>query len=228
MARPVREVLLGIPYHITQRGNYRQTVFSRDADYLYYLELLWHYGQKYGLAVWAYCLMPNHLHLVAVPEHALAFARTFGIGHMQYARYRNRCAQQVGHLWQGRFFAAPLDEVHCGRAVRYVEMNPVRAGLVAGPEEWPWSSAGIHLRGESLPGVTYPSPEALASWREFLGQEDTPSSIAQLRAGTYAGRPLGDAAFLQQLEQRFGKSFTRNPRGRPKKTTKFTSDPNYP
>ena len=83
MARPLRNILPGIPYHITQRGNFRQTVFFSDADYLYYLEMLWDFGQRYGLAVWAYCLMPNHIHLIAVPQHELSLARTFGLGHMQ-------------------------------------------------------------------------------------------------------------------------------------------------
>ena len=219
MARPLRNILPGIPYHITQRGKYRQPVFFSDADYLYYLEMLWDFGQRYGLAVWAYCLMPNHIHLIAVPQNELSLARTFGLGHMQYARYRNRCDHRVGHLWQGRFFAASLDEEYCSRAMRYVELNPKRAGLVTSPEEWPWSSAAAHLRSETLPGVDYPSPDTLSNWGEFLGQPEMPGEMELIRASTYAGRPLGDDEFIQHLEQRLGKSLTRRPRGRPPKNT---------
>lgn len=163
--------------------------------------------------------MPNHLHLIAVPAYAWSFARTFGLGHMQYARYRNRLDHRTGHLWQGRFVAAALDETYCSRAMRYVEMNPVRAGLVTEPEDWPWSSTAIHVRGETLPGVDYPSNTSLLTWREFLGLPEIPGVVEQLRADTYAGRPMGTADLFQRLEQRCGKSFERKPRGRPAKNT---------
>ena len=108
-----------------------------DADYISYLEFLWQYAVQYGLEIWAYCLMPNHVHLIAVPHHSSACARTLGLGHMRYAQYRHQQTHCAGHLWQGRFFSAPLDDLYCSRAIRYVEMNPVRAGLVATPEDWP-------------------------------------------------------------------------------------------
>ena len=216
MARPLRKVLVGVPYHITQRGNYRQQVFFTEEDYQTYLELLWQYAVRYGLEILAYCLMPNHVHYVAIPRTEFAFARTFGIGHMCYARYRHRAAHCVGHLWQGRFFAAPLNELYCARAFRYVEMNPVRAGLVRCPEAWPWSSAACHLRGDRLPGATLPSDPALQTWREFLGQEEPPGTLECLRAATHTGRPCGDAAFLAELEGRFDQSFTPPTRGRPR------------
>ena len=170
MARPLRNVLVGVPYHLTQRGKYRQQVFFNDDDYTHSLELLWHYARKYGLEILAYCLMPNHVHYVAIPHTEFAFARTFGIGHMCYARYRHQPLHRSGHLWQGRFFAAPLDEEYCSRAVRYVELNPLRAHLVDHPEAWLWSSAAIHLRGERLPGTAYPPDIALQSWRVMASQ----------------------------------------------------------
>ena len=217
MTRPLRNVLVGVPYHLTQRGKYRQQVFFNDDDYTHSLELLWHYARKYGLEILAYCLMPNHVHYVAIPHTEFAFARTFGIGHMCYARYRHQPLHRSGHLWQGRFFAAPLDEEYCSRAVRYVELNPLRAHLVDHPEAWLWSSAAIHLRGERLPGTAYPPDIALQSWREYLGQDETPGVLDLLRTATHNGRPCGDTTFLTSLEQRFQKSFTTKPRGRPKK-----------
>ena len=119
MTRPLRNIFLEIPYHITKCGNYRQQVFFAEADYRQYLDFLWCYAARYGLEIWAYCLMPNHIHVIAVLHAELALARTFGLGHMRYTQYIHRRDQRIGHLWQGRFFAAPLDDDYLSRAVQY-------------------------------------------------------------------------------------------------------------
>jgi Transposase and inactivated derivatives len=147
MPRRSRAIAVGYPHHITQRGNYRQTVFTVADDYTRYLEWLSQYSRKYGLDIWAYCLMPNHVHFVGVPGFVDSLSRTFNTVHMQYAQYYNQKMGAKGHLWQGRFFSCVLDERHTYAAVRYVELNPVRSGLVASPEQYQWSSAKSHITG---------------------------------------------------------------------------------
>ena len=190
-------------------------MFFSDADYRQYLEFLWCYAVRYGLEIWAYCLMPNHIHVIAVLHAELALARTYGLGHMRYTQYINRRDQRIGHLWQGRFFAAPLDDDYLSRAIRYIELNPVRAQLVARPEDWPCSSALIHLQGERLPDASYPPADALAHWREYLAIADPEEEITSRRR-TLTGRPLGNEAFITHLETLAGKPLNRD-RGRPKK-----------
>jgi len=221
MPRPLRNIFLDIPYHITQRGNYRQQVFLEEDDYRQYLSCLWEYAARYHLEIWAYCLMPNHIHVIATPHHPLALARTFGLGHMCYTQYLHRRDQRIGHLWEGRFLAAPLDECYLARAVRYVECNPVRAQLVAAPADWPWSSAALHLRGERLPGAAFPPADMLAHWDECLALEDPVDEVELIRRRTRRGRPLGNEAFIAHLEALAGKPLNRE-RGRPKKDPDVT------
>ena len=220
MTRIARTILVGVPYHITQRGNYRQPVFFQEEDYARYLEFICRYARHYALEIWAYCLMPNHTHVVAVPHRETALARTFGLGHMQYTQYVHRRDQRVGHLWQGRFYAAPLDDEYVSAAVRYVERNPVRAGLVETPEAWPWSSAATHLQGLRLPGASYPPDDALATWREYLGAAEVAEDRELIRRRTLTGRPIGDEAFVAALNDRFNQHLTLRPRGRPRKELK--------
>jgi putative transposase len=206
-----------VPHHITQRGNYRQPIFFHEEDYAQYLAFIFQYARTYALEIWAYCLMPNHIHMIAVPHLETALARTFGIGHMQYTQYIHRRDRQVGHLWQGRYYSSPLDEDYLSAAVRYVEMNPVRAQLVKTPEEWPWSSAAPHLQGLRLPGASYPPDDALLTWREYLGSAEVMPEVELIRQRTSTGRPIGNEAFVAALNERFDQHLTLRPRGRPRK-----------
>ena len=122
MSRLARMVVPGLPHHVTQRGNRREAIFFEDGDQQIYCDMLAEQLRKYSVEVWAYCLMPTHIHLIAVPHSAVACARTLGVGHMRYTQYRHRQSHAAGHLWQGRFFSAPLDEIYCSRAIRYVEV----------------------------------------------------------------------------------------------------------
>ena len=151
MPRIARAIAVGCPHHISQRGNYRQAVFTGAEDYARFLEILVRCAPQNDIEIWAYCLMPNHVHLVGVPQRQDSLARTFHTVQMLYARYVNAKRNTGGHLWQGRFFSCALDEPHVHAAVRYVEMNPVRAGLVSLPEDYPWSSARGHITGEADP-----------------------------------------------------------------------------
>ncbi len=144
MSRVARIVVPGFPHHVTQRGNRRADVFEVDADYEAYLRFLKEYADRRGLAIWAYCLMTNHVHLVVVPEREESLGQALRDTHTVYAMHFNGRTDLSGHVWQGRFFSSPLDETYLWAAVRYVERNPVRAGMVERAEAYRWSSAQAH------------------------------------------------------------------------------------
>ncbi|MDK1022419.1 MAG: transposase, partial [Candidatus Hydrogenedentes bacterium] len=139
-----RIVVPGFPHHVTQRGNRRADIFESDAVRGAYLRFLKTYCAKRGVSVWAYCLMTNHVHLVVVPQEGASLGTALHDTHTVYAMYFNSRTGFSGHVWQGRFFSCPLDESHHWAAVRYIEQNPVRAGIVDRAEDYPWSSAAAH------------------------------------------------------------------------------------
>ena len=148
MSRLARIVVPGAPHHVTQRGNRRQPVFFGDDDYRCYMTLLGAAAKKAETQVWAYCLMPNHIHLILLPAHADGLRATLGDTHRRYTRFINARNKWTGHLWQGRFGSVAMDEAHLAHAVRYVSLNPVRARLVKKASAWPWSSVNAHLSGK--------------------------------------------------------------------------------
>ncbi|MCL4469354.1 MAG: transposase [Deltaproteobacteria bacterium] len=158
MPRIARAVVKDYPYHVTQRGNYRQPVFEVEDDFLRYKVWLKEYSQKYRLKVSAYCLMSNHVHFVCVPLADDALARTFNTLHMRYSRYFHNKKGLKGHLWQGRSFSCALDERHLRAAVRYVENNPVRAKIVDSLERYKWSSTLGHMNRGTDPILSGSSP----------------------------------------------------------------------
>jgi len=133
MPRNARIVIPGVPHHVTQRGNNRQDVFFVDGDRVRYLDLLRDQCAHEGVRVLAYCLMTNHVHLVAAPGEEDGLQRAVGRSHFLYTQYINRLHRRSGHLWQGRFFSCPPDDAHALDALRYVEMNPVRARMTRVP-----------------------------------------------------------------------------------------------
>ena len=147
MARIARFVVPGLPHHVTQRGNRRERVFFGDDDYALYRDLLATQCRKQGVAVWAYCLMPNHVHLVLVPDRAQALGRALGETHRRYSSTINARLRVTGHLFQARFGSVAMDEEHLMAAARYLAMNPVRSRLVERAEDWRWSSVPAHLAG---------------------------------------------------------------------------------
>jgi putative transposase len=219
--RPPRFVLPGYPHHVTQRGNYRQDVFFRDEDRRFYLELLREFSVHCGVAIQAYCLMSNHVHLIAVPHNAQSLSRMLQRVHSEYARGVHLRLRRVGHLWQSRFSSVPLDETHFWAAMAYVEQNPARAGMVVRPWDWRWSSARAHVEGRDdgwLDLVRWRARYSTASWRQCLelGVADH-SLLERIREGTSRGWPLGDEAFLQQIERELGTRARRGKPGRPRK-----------
>lgn len=216
MPRNARCVAPGIAYHITQRGTNGQRVFFTDSDRKAYLRLLAENLQDAGTRILAWCLMNNHVHLIAVPEHAESLAILLRRVHGRYAQLINARRNRSGHLWQSRFFSCPLESKHLWRALAYVEKNPARAGMVQRPEDYVWSSASAHV-GKSQDRFHLLDWEF---WREFGGAEAwqqllmTPEELAELRVlrkCTYSGRPFGSEAFISQLENQFGRKWDRRP-----------------
>ena len=219
MPRIARVVATDYPHHITQRGNYRQTVFINDKDYKFYLGRLNEYCFKYKLSTLAYCLMPNHVHFVMVPQKEDSLAKTLNACHMRYAHYFNKKNRLTGHLWQGRFYSCVLDEQHLHATVRYVENNPVRAKLVKKAWQWEWSSAKAHSKeGDSMLLLDDINKYIeIDDWKNYLSGKEDEEIIKGIRKNTLTGRPLGNDAFIIKLEKLFGKRLKALPRGRPKK-----------
>ena len=218
MARIARVVAPGLPHHVTQRGNRRQPVFFGDDDYATYRELLAEGCRAAGVAVWAYCLMPNHVHLILVPSDADGLRAALGEAHRRYTRHVNIREGWRGYLWQGRFASFPMDEPHLLACARYVELNPVRARLARRARDWRWSSAKAHLAGRD-DGLVETAPLlALApDWPALLGRGLGEAEGEAIRAGERTGRPLGAAAFVERLERRLGRTLKRQKPGpRPK------------
>ena len=191
MPRPARQVLPGIPHHVTQRGARREPTFFSAADYLRYVALLRHGCAKTGTAIWAWCLMPNHVHLLLVPSRAEGLAAALGPAHRRYGLEINQRQGWHGAFWQGRFGSVPLDERRLYICFRYVELNPVRARLTGRPEDWRWSSARGHLGlvAEPLADLA-PARERIDDWRAFLDAGLDPEDHAALRAAERTGRLL--------------------------------------
>lgn len=220
MPRKARIVAPGFPHHITQRGNYKQIIFEEDADRKKYLALIKKYSEKYKLEIWAYCLMTNHVHFIAVPSTPDSLARTFNQVHMLYSQYFNKKKEQTGHLWQGRFYSCILDEAHLFAALRYIENNPVRAGLVKRAEDYPWSSAASHVSGVNDPilSTDLPMLNMITNWREFLYLDKDRETQENLRSCTRTGRPAGSTDFTESIEELLGMKIKAGRGGRPKKT----------
>jgi putative transposase len=220
MARLARVVIPGMPHHITQRGNRRQPTFFCAEDYAVYLELMGQWCQERGVEVWAYCLMPNHVHLIAVPKSEDGLRRAIGEAHRRYTRRVNFREQWRGHLWQGRFASFVLDEPYLLAAARYVELNPVRAGLSRAPSDYRWSSARAHLKGkdDALVRVS-PLLEMAGNWRRLLRSAVSEEQLKEFREHERTGRVLGDDDFQKRLERKLGRVLRRQKPG-PKKSSK--------
>lgn len=213
-----RLVIPGIPHHITQRGVRRQTVFFRDEDYTLFKRLLLVYTIKSGTTILAWCLMPNHIHLLAVPTHEDGLRALVAPTLRSYAHEINKRESWTGHLWQGRFASCPVDDAHAIAAARYIELNPVHAGLVKKPDDYAWSSARSHLT-EKPDGLTDldRAHTLVGDWRGLLA-----SGLSEEQAKYYdqlsvKNVPVGDDAFLTMLRQEHG-YVPPAPRGRPRKT----------
>lgn len=221
MARIARVVVEGVPYHVTQRGNGRQQVFQSGMDYALYRSLLKENAKQYEVSILAYCLMPNHTHLVCVPARPDSLARALGRTHSDFARHFNIDRQSCGHVWQARFYSCALDTPHLWRAMAYVERNPVRAGLIAEAWDYPWSSAAANCGLNSTdplvePCAVWEEEYGYKRWREVLLSSVSEEAMAhRIREATRCGWPLGSTAFVQELEEHTGRRLHPLPPGRP-------------
>jgi putative transposase len=218
MARLSRVVAIDVPHHVTQRGNARQIVFGSDPDRLTYLNLLRENCDLYNLSLLGYCLMTNHAHLVAIPRDAQSLALALKHTHGRYATFWNARCCSSGHVWQGRFYSCPLDGAHVWTALRYVELNPVRAGMVEEAARWKWSSAAVHC-GEAqaenwLDLAWWQKRWTAEEWLGYLAEGESPTEVASLRRFTHTGRPLGSATFVAELEQSMLRPLSPRKRGR--------------
>ena len=162
--------------------------------------------RHFGVAIWAYCLMPNHIHLIAVSESKKGLCKAIGEAHRRYTRMIHFREGWRDHLWQGRFASYPMDEPHLLMAARYFELNPVKTGIVKNPGSYVWSTAAAHLYGKgSHPFTDSPLPDLAPDWNQFLSAGVDEEEVRLLRRLERTGRPLGSVHFLDRLEGIFGR-----------------------
>jgi putative transposase len=224
MARLARVVIPGIAHHVTQRGNGRARTFFSNEDYALYRDLLAEQCRRAGVEVWAWCLMPNHVHLVLVPSDSDGLRRALAAVHRRYAGVVHARRRRTGHFWQGRFGAVAMDEDHLAAALRYVSLNPVRARLVARAQDWRWSSTRAHLTGKD-DGITARAPirERFPDFADLIAAADA-EAFARLRAAESIGRPLGDDRFLAKIERATKRRLKPRKRGPKARTRAHASD----
>ena len=221
MPRLARIVLKDVSHHITQRGNNKQDIFFVDDDRTVYLELLKEQAQRFGLDVLGYCLMTNHVHIIAVPRNETALAKAIGRTHFLYTQYVNRMHGRSGHLWQNRFFSCPMDNQHLLKAMRYIETNPLRAKMVRKPWLYPYSSAAAHVENTDPTGLLdmkwWLAKSKQFDWKAILQKEMDKQEVDSIRLATTRGRPLATDSFLSKIEKIAGRRLRPLPVGRPKK-----------
>ena len=219
MARLARTVVPGVPHHVTQRGNGRQQTFFTPGDYAAYRDLLAAHCAANGVTVWSWVLMPNHVHLILVPEQADGLRAALAKVHRAYAGRIHLREQRSGHFWQGRFAAVAMDEAHTLAALRYGALNPVRARLVARAQDWRWSSVHALLDPVRGDGITATAPvlELVPDFAGLLSTDGDEAQATALRRAESVGRPVGSGAFLERAEAVLGRSTVagkRGPRGK--------------
>jgi putative transposase len=219
MARLARVVVPGIAHHVTQRGKAGQKTFFVDNDYKTYLELLAEQAMRAGTQVLAYCLMPNHVHLILVPRDEDGLRRALAETHRRYARMIHARRSRGGQLWHERFHSFPVDSDWLLMAVRHIEQNPVRSRFVRRPRDWPWSSARAHIAKRD-DGLVKPGPltRRVRDWAKFLAEVLDGPELEKVRSHVRTGRPLGSREFVAGLEKQLRRTLAPQRRGRkPKK-----------
>ncbi|MEP7351566.1 MAG: transposase [Sphingorhabdus sp.] len=217
MARLARFIIPGIPHHVTQRGNGRQQTFFSPADYLFYRSLLTTHCAAAGVDLWSWVLMPNHVHMILIPQDADGIRAAMSRVNRAYAGYIHAREKRTGHFWQGRFGCVAMDEAHLAAAIPYIALNPVRARLVKKAADWRWSSVHALLDPATGDGLTTTGPviERVGDFAALLRSGEDEMLSAALRKAESVGRPLGDSAFFELIEHRCGRDARPGKRGRP-------------
>lgn len=229
MARLPRYYVQGMPQHIIQRGNNRDVVFAAEEDYRFYLECLGDAVERHGLFVHAYVLMTNHVHLLATPESEKSIPGTMQSVGRRYVQYFNYCYGRTGTLWEGRYRATLIDsDAYLLTCMRYIELNPVRAGMVKGPGDYPWSSYGNNGLGQEDLLIT-PHERYLAlgdsgtkrhdAYRHLFRAALGDGVLSEIREATNKAWVLGNERFKARVEQLTGRRAQSKSRGRPRKAT---------
>ena len=207
MARIARVLVPDTPHHIVQRGNRRQDVFFHADDYHHYLQLISHGCREEGIAIWNYCLMANHVHLILTPRPESNLSRAVGEAHRRYTRYINLRENWRGYLWQGRFSSFPMDEPHWLSAAAYVELNPVKANITPTAWDYRWSSVHAYLSGNSDGIVTLePLRSRVKDWKAFLESRMSDDITTAFEAHERTGRPMGGESFIQRISDMLGRN----------------------
>jgi REP-associated tyrosine transposase len=224
MPRINRIVVPGEPHHITQRGNNHQDVFFSDDNRRVYLNLLKEQAGKYSLIIHGYCLMTNHVHIIATPKTEESLAKVIGRTHYLYSLYINHLHKRSGHLWQNRFYSCVLDEAHFIYALCYTERNPVMAKITHTPWEYHWSSAAIHCGMDNETSLLdlslWKNTASFGSWKKLLSAPEKDTIKDALLLNTRIGRPLASDTFINRLERKLGRTFRHKSVGRPIKNVK--------
>jgi putative transposase len=219
MARLARVVVPGHPHLVTQRGTGRARTFFGDDDYALYRDLLAENCRAAKVAVWAWCLMPNHVHLILVPSDPDGLRRALAPTHRRYAGIIHARRKRTGHFWHGRFGAVSMDEEYLAAALRYVSLNPVRARLAERAQDWRWASTRAHLRGKD-DGITALAPirDRFPWLAQLLATEPGTDLFPRLRSAESIGRPLGNDRFFARVEKLTARNLKPGKRGpRPKR-----------
>ena len=226
MPRRARSYIGDLPYHIVQRGNNREACFLEPEDYQFYLELWTRSCSRYGVKVHAYCLMTNHIHVLATPQKRESISTAMKVVGSRYAQYINLKYRRTGTLWEGRHRASLVQsERYLLTCSRYIELNPVRAGMVSRPEEYRWSSYGVNARGDSswlTPHEEYlmlgSDQQARArAYRELFRHQVSEQDLGLMRKAAHYCQPVGDQRFREQIESRYGNKVGQMSRGRPRR-----------
>jgi len=219
MARIARVVYPGVAHHITQRGIRRLDIFIDDDDKRFFIKLLQKYSEKYQLKIHAYCLMSNHIHLVAVPVKPQSMQNAMHDLCTRYAAYFNRKYNFSGHLFQNRYFSTPLEGEHSENAARYVEQNPVRAGMVTRADIFPWSSArgNCGVTEDKLLDSESPILKDPENWRVALTENLNDVVTKKIQKATKSGKPLGSDKFIKEIETKLKRKIKSQKRGRPRR-----------
>jgi putative transposase len=221
MPRVARIVGTGYPHHIVQRGNNKEKVFLNREDYERYLSFLERYSEEKETTILAYCLMPNHVHLLARPSEGKGLAKMMQGVTLCYTQYFNRKRARSGRLWECRYHSAIIDgDRYLWAVSKYIENNPARAGIVKRPEDYVYSSAKAHLLGKKDPLLREPLFEGneLSEYRRFMKAEEGKQVLEEIRKRTRLGKPLGEGEFFKILSKKLGHDIMFRPKGRPRKT----------
>ncbi|HKK44319.1 MAG TPA: transposase [Balneolaceae bacterium] len=228
MPRKARVVMPDTPHHIIQRGHNRQTVFAHDEDYQYYLENLFEWKKEFDCQIYAWCLMTNHVHLIIQPGGS-----TEGLSQLmkrlagRQTRYVNRLEKRTGSLWESRFKSSPIEtDAYLLACSRYIELNPVRARMVASPEEYPWSSYRMKIGLQALKGLDFDNcylalgrtqQQRELQYKDWVRADVSESEVQQIREALQYGHPTGSEKFRDEIETKLGIRLALNKRGRPRK-----------